>query len=155
MEIYQLVNCCLFLEKAVASIYSDFMQLFPEEKDFWEALFKDEKRHVSFLIETADQGKFDEMQTKDLPLSMPLYDRTREFVKNINDHIKFDLLSLEDALKIALKLEETMFEIFINQLIANLSPADNEAFLQMFTEERTHIDKIRDMMMKKGFSKLA
>ena len=154
MEIYQFVNGCLVMENAVASIYSNFMQLFSEEKDFWGDLYNDEQKHASFLMEAADQGLFDEINTEDLPLSMPLFDRTRKFVENIMDQIKFNPLSLEEALKIALKLEETLVETFTNYLIADLSPNRN-AILEMFTEEKSHIDKIKKMMIKKGFSKLS
>lgn len=154
MEIYQFVNGCLAMENAVASIYSNFMQLFPEEKDFWEDLYNDEQKHASFLIEAANHGLFDEIKTEDLPLSMPLFDRTRKFVENIMNQIKFNPLSLEEALKIALKLEETLVETFTNYLIANLSP-NRKAILEMLTEERNHIDKIKEMMIKKGFSKLS
>lgn len=155
MEIYQLINGCLVMEDTVASIYERFMQLFPQEKDFWEDLYKDEKSHTSFLIEAADSGKFDDMQTADLGFSMPLLDRTRIFVNNISNNIKFNPVSLEDALNMALKIEETMLEAFTNELIACLPVSDNNAFLQMLMEEKTHIAKINNMMIKKCFLKLS
>ena len=155
MEIYQLVNVCLVTEAAVASIYNRFMQLFPQEKDFWEDLYKDEKEHTSFLIGAADSGRFDEMQTVDLGFSTHLLDRTRTFIANISNQIEFNPVSLENALKMALKIEETMVEAFTNELIANLSPSDNNGFLKMLMEEKTHIAKIKNMMIEKGFLKLS
>ncbi|MEW6571339.1 MAG: hypothetical protein AB1390_09230 [Nitrospirota bacterium] len=154
MEIYQFINVCLVVEHAAAAIYSHFMQLFPPEKDFWEDLFKDEKKHISFLIEAADHGQFEEMNPEDLGFSMRLLDRTRKFAEDISDRIKFNPVSLEDALKMALKLEETMVETFTNELIANLSAADDN-FLEMFAEGKNHVDKIRNMMINKGFLKLS
>jgi rubrerythrin len=154
MEVYQFVNGCLVIENAVASLYSNFMQLFPEEKDFWEDLYNDEQEHASFLMEAADQGLFDEIKKEDLPLSMPLLDRTRKFVETTMNQIKFNPLSLEEAFKIALKFEETLVETFTNYLIANLSD-NKEAILEMFADERSHIDKIKEMMIKKGFSRLS
>ena len=125
MEMHQLVNFCCITEEFVASIYGRFMQLFPQEKDFWEALYKDEKKHTSFLIEADDSGRFNEMQVADLGFSEPLLDRTKTFLTNIGDQINHSPVSLEDALKMALKIEETMVEAFTNELLANLSPADN------------------------------
>jgi hypothetical protein len=155
MEIYQLVNGCLAAEHAVASIYSRFMFLFPQEKEFWEDLYEDEKKHSSFLMEVADSGRFDEMQAAALGFSIPLLDRTRTFITNISNHIDFNPVSLEDALKMSLKIEETMVEAFTNELIANLSSADRKAFLQMLMEEKTHIAKIKNMMIEKGFLRLS
>ena len=155
MEIYQLVKGCLVVELAVASIYSNLMYLFPQKRDFWDDLYKDEKRHISFLIETSDSGSFDEMQTADLGFSMPLLDRTQTFIANISNHIGPGPVSLEDALKMALQIEETKVEAFANELIANLSSADNEAFLQLLMEEKTHIAKVKNMMIEQGFLKLS
>ena len=155
MEIDQLVKGCLVVELAVATIYSDLMHLFPQEKYFWDDLYKDEKRHISFLIEAADSGRFDEMQTADLGFSMPLLDRTEKFIVNINNHIGINPVSLEESLNMALQIEETKVEAFANELIANLSAADSGAFLQLLMEERTHIAKIKNMMIEKGFLKLS
>ena len=155
MEIYQLINGCLVMEYAVASIYSSFMQLFPQEKDFWEDLYKDERNHSSFLMEAAESGKFDEIQPDKLGFSMPQLDRTRKFIENIINSIKSNPVSLEDALNMALKIEETFVEAFTNELIACLSPSDSNTFLQMLMEEKTHIAKIKNMMIEKGFLKLS
>jgi hypothetical protein len=155
MEIDQLVRGCLVVELAVATVYSDLMHLFPQEKYFWDDLHKDEKRHISFLIEAADSGRFDEMQTADLGFSMPLLDRTEKFIANISNHIGINPVSLEEALNMALQIEETKVEAFTNELIANLSAADSKAFLQILMEEKTHIAKIKNMMIEKGFLKLS
>ena len=155
MDIDQLVKGCLVVELAAASIYSSLMQLFPQEKYFWGDLYKDEKRHISFLIEAADSGRFDEMQTADLGFSMPLLDRTQIFIANINNHIGINPVSFEEALNMALQIEETKVEAFTNELIANLSAADSGAFLQLLMEEKTHIAKIENMMIDKGFLKLS
>jgi rubrerythrin len=155
MEIDQLIKGCLVVELAVASIYSSLVHLFPKEKDFWDSLYNDEKRHISFLIEAADSGRFDEMQTADLGFSMPLLDRTEKFIVNINNHIGNNPVSLEEALNMAFQMEETKVEAFTNELMANLSSADSKAFLQLLMEEKTHIAKIKNMMIEKGFLKLS
>jgi hypothetical protein len=155
MGIDQLVKGCLVVELAVASIYRDLTHLFPQEKYFWDDLYKDEKRHISFLIEAADSGRFDEIQTADLGFSMPLLDRTAKFIANISNHIGINPVSFEEALNMALQIEETKVEAFTNELIANLSAADSGAFLQILMEEKTHIAKIENMMIEKGFLKLS
>ena len=91
----------------------------------------------------------------DLGFSEPLLDRTKTFITNLSNQINFSPVSLEDALKMALKIEEIMVEAFTNELIANLSLSNNDAFLQMLMEEKTHIARIRNMMIKKGFLKLS
>ena len=48
MDRDEIINGCIKVESAAASIYSKLMQLFPEEHDFWEVLYNDEKQHISF-----------------------------------------------------------------------------------------------------------
>ncbi len=155
MQITKLINGCLEIELAVASIYSRFAHLFPQEKVFWEDLYEDERRHISFLIEAGNSGTFDELVTEDMGFSMPLLDRTRTFVANESYRIEVNPVSMEDALRMAMEIEQTKVEAFANELIANLSPADNEAFLKILMDEKTHIAKIRNMMIRRGFLKLS
>lgn len=143
------------MEDAVAAIYERFMQLFPQEKGFWEDLYQDEKSHTSFLTEAADSGRFDEMHPDNLGFSMPQLDRTRTFIENMSNNIKSNPVSLEDALNMALQIEETVVEAFTNELIACLSPSDKNALYKMLMEEKSHIAKIKDMMIEKGFLKLS
>jgi len=155
MEINQLIDGCLEIELAVASIYSRFAQLFLQENVFWEDLYNDERGHISFLIEAGESGRFDEMLTEDAGFSMPLIDRTRTFIANESYRIEVNPVSLEDALRMAMEIEQTKVEAFANELIANLSPADNEAFLRILMDERTHVAKIRNMMIRKGLLKFS
>jgi rubrerythrin len=154
MELHQLINGCLVMEGAAARIYAKFALMFPGEKQFWEDLALDEKMHEAFLIEAADRGAFEWMDTKAMPLNLALVDETRRFVSNVRQQIETQPVALHEALTISLKLEETIVEVFTNELIAGLSPADKHAILQMLGEEKNHIDKIREKMISSGFLKL-
>jgi rubrerythrin len=142
------------MEEAVASIYGTFIRLFPHEKSFWEDLYQDEKKHSSFLIESTACGTFDKMKGIDRGLSMPLLNRTQKYIENVINHIRANPVSLEEALKMALEIEETTVETFTNELISNLGASDSNAFLQMLMEEKTHVAKIKSKMIEKGFLKL-
>ena len=54
-----------------------------------------------------------------------------------------------------MKIEETMVEIFTNDLIS-IAITNNESFLEkIFRDERLHVDKIKNMMIKKGYLKVS
>ncbi len=156
MEIRNLVDGCIEMEKAVASIYSTFMHLFPKEKDFWEDLSKDELEHASILREADYQKIFNRgLQTAVMPPSKSLVEKTLDLVGNIRKQIQFETISPEGAFKMAVRLEESMVETFANQFIANLMALDEKSVIEtIIAGERLHIDKIREMMIKKGFLKL-
>jgi hypothetical protein len=155
MEMNDFINGCIAMEKAAELVYSHFMQLFPQEKDFWGDLVKDEIGHASFLIDADNLGLFDKIKLTYAPLSMPLLGKTLKFAENINSQIRFNPVSLEDAFKMALKLEESILETFTNNLMGALLTDPKLSFDRLLSETRLHADKIRDMMIKKGFLKLS
>jgi rubrerythrin len=155
MEMNDFINGCIAMEKAAELVYSHFMQLFPQEKDFWGDLVKDEIGHASLLIDADNLGLFDKIKLTYAPLSMPLLGKTLKFAENINSQIRFNPVSLEDAFKMALKLEESILETFTNNLMGALLTDPKLSFDRLLSETRLHADKIRDMMIKKGFLKLS
>ncbi|MEW6053235.1 MAG: hypothetical protein AB1552_05505 [Nitrospirota bacterium] len=156
MEIHTLIKGCIAIERAAASIYSNFMRAFPEEKAFWEDLYNDEIGHSSFLADAGSQGLFNGLKVHDLPVTVPLIEKTLQFADNIHSHVQFNPVSFEEACRLALKLEETMVETFTNDVIAHLSGSRSSSFLKrILGEEKAHIEKIRDIMISKGFMKLS
>jgi rubrerythrin len=154
MEMNDFINGCIAMEKAAELVYSNFMQLFPQDKDFWGDLVKDEIGHSSFLIDANNHRLFDKVKLTYAPLSMPLLEKTLKFAENINSQIRFNPVSLEDAFKVALKLEESILETFTNNLMGALLTDPKSSFDRLLNETRLHADKIRDMMIQKGFLKL-
>jgi hypothetical protein len=55
----------------------------------------------------------------------------------------------------ALKLEESILETFTNNLMGALLTDPKSSFDRLLSETRVHADKIRDMMIQKGFLKLS
>lgn len=140
------------MEEAVASVYLTFMRLFPEEKTFWEDLFNDETRHQSLLTDARYVESIDLLSSKDILPSMEHIELSLKSAAYTIVHIKSNPVTLEEALKIALRLEETMVEIFANELTANLFATDYESLSRRLTAaEKMHISKIEDMMIERGF----
>lgn len=147
MERNSVINGCIKAERSAASIYKKFMQLFPEHKDFWKILFDDEIKHLSFLMDVKSLGLINEMKKIDLPPSMPVIKKTLKLADSITKKTQGGSLSLVNALKMTLKLEESMVETYTNKLIAILLSCENElSYKKIITEEKKHINKIKKMM---------
>jgi len=144
------------MERVVANIYNTFVQLFPEEKSFWQDIAQDERDHASWLSSVNFFEMIDLLPSKELIPTMELIHNSLKFAENKNRHLRSNPMSLEDGLKLALNLEETMVEIFANQLIANVLATSYESLSQkILMAEKIHIDKIEDMMIRKGFLQLS
>jgi rubrerythrin len=156
MELLKLIQGCFAMEQTVSSVYSHFMQLFPDEKQFWLDLYQDEIEHSSWLSKASFTGMIDLLPSADLIPASELIDNSVRFAEERRKYIYAHPLSFEDALNTALKLEETMVETFTNQLIANVLSIDKESLSdRIIMAEKEHISKIEDMMIKKGFLQLS
>jgi rubrerythrin len=143
------------MEQTVASIYSMFMQLFPEERIFWEDLFRDEMDHASWLTDADYIESIDLLPSTDLLPSMKQVEISLRFADIKRTQIKSNPVTFEEALNLALKLEEMMVETFANELKANLFASDYRSLSEkILMAEKLHIDKIEGMMIRKGFLQL-
>jgi rubrerythrin len=157
LELQNTINGCIAVERAVASIYSSFAKMFPEEKGFWEDLMSDETEHASFLTDAFSLKAGEALPSRIKPPSLPFVIKTLEFADGIRARLRSNPVSLEEALNLALTLEETMVETFVNDIIGNLLvdvPLDTE-LQNMLDAEKGHVQKIRDMMIRKGFLKIS
>ncbi|RJQ49202.1 MAG: hypothetical protein C4538_02615 [Nitrospiraceae bacterium] len=156
MELLKIINGCIEMEQAVASVYGIFMQLFPDEKPFWEDLFNDELQHQALLSDPVNIQLIDLLPTEDILPKMEFIQNSLVFANNTIRQIKSGTVTLEKALKTALRLEESMVEIFANEFTANLLATDYRTLTEkILMAERIHIDKIEDMLIKKGFMQLS
>ena len=147
MEQNDFINGCMIVENTVASIYSNLMHIFPENKEFWESMLDDERDHISFLSDVKFLGLINEIEKMDVKPSLTIINETIKLAKNVSDDISISSITLNDALAKTLKLEESMVETYTNRLIAKLLSCEDEiSYEKLVTDEKTHVDKIRNMM---------
>jgi len=156
MELRKIIQGCFAMEQTVSLIYNHFMQLFPDDKHFWLDLYQDEIEHSSWLSKASFTGMIDLLPSTDIIPTLELVNNSVRFAEERKKDILSNPLSFEDALNIALKLEETMVETFTNELIANVLSVDYESLSdRIIMAEKEHIAKIEDMMMRKGYLQLS
>jgi rubrerythrin len=156
MELYEIIKGCIEMEHAVAKIYNIFVRLFPEEKLFWQDLARDEQDHASWLSNVKFFEMIDLLPSAKILPTKELIDNSLNFAEKRGSLLKRNPVDLEDALKLALHLEESMVEIFANHLIANiLGTSDESLNRKILMAEKIHKDKIEDMMITKGFLQLS
>jgi len=147
MEQKDFINGCIKVENTVASIYSKLMELFPDKKEFWGSLLNDERDHIAFLNDVKSLELITEMEQLDFPPSMDIIKKTIKSADKVTEKLCDHSNSVKDTLIMALKLEESMVEIYTNQLIAKLLSCDDEApVAKVVADEKTHINKIRKMI---------
>jgi hypothetical protein len=144
------INGFLNVEKSASSIYMNLMKKFPEKKEFWKSMFEDEIEHLSFFKDVKSLKLTGELKKMDSTPSMEVINKTLKSASSISGKITRRSLTLKDALKMTLKLEESMVETYTNKLIANLLSCENEpSYKKILADEKKHINKIKNMMKLK------
>jgi hypothetical protein len=96
MELSAKINGCLAIEQGTASIYSTFMRMFPNEKEFWEDLVKDEADHFAVFKDPDFFKVLSKLPEEAQPPPMPYIEKTLEFIKSMRKHIMLSSISLEE-----------------------------------------------------------
>lgn len=146
---------CIQIENAAADIYSSFMRMFPAERDFWDGLFQDEIRHSTILSDAEVFGVFGEVDGELSPPAIPYISRTLAFAEKVRERIRSGPILLEEALRMALTLEESMAEGFIYDVMERMGAETPDGFTLILSEEKAHVDKLRDFMEKRGMLKVS
>lgn len=156
MELQHFVNGCIAVEETVASLYRIFMDIFPDEKDFWQDLYRDEIEHSFWLTSGSRSEVIELLPSKKLLPTMEHVAYTLSFVESKIARVKSNPVTFEDALRIALEIEASMVEIFTNEITANLLAVDHKSLNdKLIAAEKIHITKIEDMMIRRGFLQLS
>lgn len=153
-EIKQRIAGCIAIEEATALIYDRFATMFPDAKGLWEDLLMDERQHSESLTFGSTFEFFGEDEGQFLPPSMPMVKRTIDYAKGVAHRLEQGhFINLKEALDIALTLEQSSVEGFVEEIAPGIEGAIAEGLDAILKDEREHIDKIRSFMIKKGYSR--
>jgi rubrerythrin len=154
MEVQSRILGCIEVENAAIEIYKPLKNFYPEEKDFWNGLIADEIEHVAVLRANQFMDDYYELQPEDHPPPMELIIKTIAFAHDFIRKMKETPVGLEEALRICLSIEESMAESFVGFLMIE-DNSSKEGFEKVLMDERSHVNKIRNFMINKGFIKLS
>ena len=156
MDLNHFVSGCIAVEETTASLYRIFMDILPDEKLFWQDLYRDELEHSFWLTSGSRSEAIELLPSKELIPSMEHITKTLAFVEGKIAQAKASPVTFQAALRTALEIEESMVEIFTNEITANVLATDQESLNEkLIAAERIHVTKIEDRMISKGFMRLS
>ena len=116
-------------EEAVARLYRAYAEKFPKQKDFWNALFKEEIQHARW-IKKLSTGTHPPAQIKEDRFDEAVFKISFDYLKEKLAQAMDDDLSHKDALAIALDIETGMFE----RGYFNVFEGDDPALIRVLKE---------------------
>jgi hypothetical protein len=153
VEISQRVHRCVEVEQAMAELYRVFMERFPDETYLWKTLHEEELKHIAFLV---NADIFDSLGEQAGQLQLPseaLVERALSMAMNSLEQLKKRAVTLEEALGMAVQLEDSVVEEFADTAVNN--GGQQSAFIMLLNDTRSHADMLRDLMRRKGYIKVS
>lgn len=147
------IKVCIAIEATTAEIYHSLSASLPKARGFWRDLALSEENHTNILVVGAGYLSKGELPDHIVPSSQELIDETFRLVRDVKKKIRNEQLSLSDALDLALKIEKSAAESYLQEIV--LGQTDDpiiERLQQIRRDELTHIEKIKDFMKKAGLT---
>ena len=135
-------------EETIAGLYEDFAQKFPQHKDFWSNLAKEEHQHARWIrrlnTRINQEKNFGRVLIDKFPLQT--IERSLEGIKRIAEEAKDADLTFEEALKISMELEESLLEKRYFEIFQGEQAEINQVLGFLEKETIMHSDRIRKLL---------
>jgi hypothetical protein len=151
-DLSERIKTCVAIESGIADIYHSFARLFPKAKTFWYELAMEEENHASVLLIGSRYVKLGILPNYIVPKSLHKMNSTLQLIDYTKKRIKSDDISMKEALDTAMKLELTMEESYLLEVLTRETNNEVIARLQkLLGDTKLHITKISEYMQKKGY----
>jgi rubrerythrin len=148
MDLFQKLEACLKVELLCEEIYYSMCNLFPEAKKLFRQLAEEEERHADILTICSGFHKLGVMPDIIVPDSAPKIKESLELAEEMRQKVIEETLSLREALQMALDLEESVAEIYFNELMTEQSEEGIISHLQKYyKDEIPHTERIKQYIL--------
>ena len=150
-ELSTRIEACIVVELLAANVYLKLARLFPEEKFFFMELYQEESDHAAILTLSKGYHQIGKLPEHIVPDSFPIIDETLTLIKEIKAKLDTSDISLKEALEMALKLEKSVAEDHLQEILNNEGDSDIIKKLRTLqTDSRHHAEKIENFMRSKS-----
>jgi rubrerythrin len=151
MELSQKLEACLNVEMLCEEIYYSMCNSFPEAKQLFRQLAEEEGRHADILTISGGFHNLGVMSDIIVPNSAPKIKESLDLAKKMRREIEDKTISLREALQMALDLEESVAEVYFNELMTDKSDEEIISHLQQYyKDEMRHTERIKQYILEKG-----
>ena len=143
----ELIHEAIRAETNMAELYTWYAKTFPEDREFWETLSEEEKKHAS-LIRLA-QDVLSEKQLSQLFVydNLDKLKQVNEIVESLIEKYHKDPPEKSEAYNNAAKLESNSFESFYQRKMTDTPQSDDMNVFQKLNEDsKDHAERIKELL---------
>jgi rubrerythrin len=152
-DLTERLHTCLKMEMQCAEIYHSLVKLFPEASDLFQTLAEWEERHADIISVSIGFNSIKALPDEIVPYELSLINKTLNITRDIKARIGTERVTLKSALSMALEMEESFAESYLQEVMGKTTDSEVISYLQQFYKDgKTHAEMIKEFMSKEGFS---
>jgi len=152
MQLAERLKTCLKIEVLCAEIYHTLGGIFPEARELFDKLAKSEERHADIISISMGFNRINDLPDSFVPSSLEKVTETSNLAEDIKAIIENKRLSLEKSLSMLLRMEQSLAESYLHEIMVKDTDSDVIIFLQQFyNDEKSHAEEIKEFMAEKGY----
>jgi rubrerythrin len=154
-ELFERLRICIAVEEKAAEIYREFAALFPDERDFWDELAKEEDTHAYILAVASGLDRVGRLPDYTVPTHLSVIKETLDIAHIIEEKIKAKTISLKEAAEGALELEMSASESYLNDVMSKVTDSETINKLQrLLNDTDSHVKRLRRFIADRGFEQI-
>ena len=126
-------------EKEISRLYQEYARIFPEQKDFWSKIVREEIEHANWIFKLRSKIKEGSLYFEEGRFKTDAIKTSIEYIKNQITKAQNNKISIKNALSVARDIESGLiekkfFEVFepdcreIKQVLLDLAAATREHY---------------------------
>lgn len=141
----ELLETAMQLELNVCDLYLMYRETFPEDKEFWEQMAKEEKHHAA-LLDLADDF-FDQFPKELIYNNLNELQAVNKTIRETIERYKQQPPSRKEAYTYAIQLEESAYELHYQKLLTEkTSTKARQTFQKLNEDDKNHAQRIRKVL---------
>lgn len=148
---FKIIGLLVSVEESARELYTIFVQRFPEHKDLWEEMAKEEQQHVGLIRTLGASVASDEARYNPDKFEPEEIQKTLVWMKEqIAKARSKEKMTFKEALKISLDMEERVSEKTYFEAFEGTTEGVKEFIAGIVNSQDNHRDKIKELYDREG-----
>ena len=130
-------------EKKVSELYSLYANHFPKHKRFWEKIANEETIHAKILQEGKEKLSCKGELVKESMHANGIIERLTQFIDLELERAKNEIISLEEAVETALRIEQSMIEDKCFHIFRPETEEVGSIFRRLNDDTGNHVERLK------------
>jgi rubrerythrin len=137
-------------EKEISRLYQEYARKFPEQKDFWSKIAREEIEHASWIFKLRSKIKEGTLYFKEGRFKMEAIKTSLEYLKSQITEAQNNKISAKNALSVARDIENGVIEKKFFEVFEPDCREIKQVFLDLATATREHSNRIEKIWKETG-----